>query len=986
MERGFPHPWRMYRGKGAGPWFSGADMPHERWAGRPYPQSSQDYRYSQWGQDPPDPQWRHPNPQWDHPNPRWSQDQQNSQCYHVPQWEHYYPEQPSQDYGYGFDNGNFLHRGSGSYGCSRGKFYGKRSSSSHFYKGKDNPHNSSRVLIEMKQNKKGNDSEVKKDESAIPAETKQAQEDTVASVKNTNPPQQSKKGNDSDVKKDNSAILKETKQAQEDSVALVKNRDPPQFSQKTSNAITSPSQFSFRLPPDSTCQMCNPAKTEAAEPVSRKISKAIISPSQFSFCLPPDSLTCQMCSPAKAEKAELVSLDTGPRTEDRCRVECCTQAAQSELTATLENLKKEEEKIELDKLQDKVTEVQPSQPASLLPSNATGSFCPVIKEEPMPVQLGTPQAIEAHRSPSVSLPCAEAPSGKQAPSAIMKSFCPVIKKEPVLVPEIKQDMDIASLTDPTPVTEPSAPSHVVEPPAPLETKEALVSLKREDELLESSQPTDHFNHVVSPPTLEIPFLSENADECQSEGKEDLELSQMGGSHEVADCRQARDAAGSSVLPAVPSDIQSVPVLVRGKETERPYIWESGSSLHAQNFNWSDGGKGWAPEDYQEPSWGVDEAKKYDDVTEPDRNSVLSHSSFHSHYSCDQNLDTGRVLECRSSSPKSNHSSDSKYYSAQRTTKEPCFKCLRSPLRQVHQSRSPLKQGHHSRSPLRQGRQSRSPLRQGCQSRSPLRQGCQSRSPLRQGRHSSSPLRRRENNLWTGDCNKCHCKYCRSPSQERFQERKLPHSYLTDKRHHNHHLKGSSKLYRTSNSYSPQNSRMKSQTRKRKSTHHEGTKKEKSTSVKQTKSSKVKKKSRNVLAPVNHDAALAVETSITSEITEHFHPVNTEDSESVQLAASSEDTGFPHQSCARKETGTSAPSKTVEDPRSVAVLRRRNQIEQDYLQVMLNFAVVATMLLQKEPCMEEALEVALRANMRSVGDYYESMLKNFIDDYDSSETP
>lgn len=156
-------------------------------------------------------------------------------------------------------------------------------------------------------------------------------------------------------------------------------------------------------------------------------------------------------------------------------------------------------------------------------------------------------------------------------------------------------------------------------------------------------------------------------------------------------------------------------------------------------------------------------------------------------------------------------------------------------------------------------------------------------------------------------------------------------------------------------------------------------------MKQVKSSKVTLNGRKVLAPINHDAALAVETSIPAETTEHFQSANTEVYESVQLAPSSEDTGFAHQSCARKETGTSAPSRIVEDPRSVAVLTKTNQIEQDYLQVMLNFAVVATMLLQKEPCMEQALEVALRANMRSVGDYYESMLKNFIDNYDVSET-
>ncbi|KAL8178981.1 UNVERIFIED_CONTAM: hypothetical protein K2H54_058252 [Gekko kuhli] len=136
------------------------------------------------------------------------------------------------------------------------------------HQGKDSSHSSSCVLEETQQRKKENDSEVKEDESAIPKETKQAQEDSVASVKNT---------------------------------------DPPQVSQEASKAIISPSQFSFRLPSDSlTCPVSSPTKTEDTEMVSQKTSKAIISPSQFSFRLPPDSLTSPVCSPAKTEDIELV--------------------------------------------------------------------------------------------------------------------------------------------------------------------------------------------------------------------------------------------------------------------------------------------------------------------------------------------------------------------------------------------------------------------------------------------------------------------------------------------------------------------------------------------------------------------------------------------------------------------------------------------------------------------------------------------------------
>ncbi|KAK9404486.1 sraP: SraP [Crotalus adamanteus] len=81
--------------------------------------------------------------------------------------------------------------------------------------------------------------------------------------------------------------------------------------------------------------------------------------------------------------------------------------------------------------------------------------------------------------------------------------------------------------------------------------------------------------------------------------------------------------------------------------------------------------------------------------------------------------------------------------------------------------------------------------------------------------------------------------------------------------------------------------------------------------------------------------------------------------------------------AEEETNSSAPSWTPKD-HSAAVLARKEELEQAYLQVLLNFGVIAIMLVEKEPCMIEAMSSALRANLRKIGDYYECLLKNYID--------
>ncbi|XP_075578671.1 uncharacterized protein LOC142595112 [Pelecanus crispus] len=79
--------------------------------------------------------------------------------------------------------------------------------------------------------------------------------------------------------------------------------------------------------------------------------------------------------------------------------------------------------------------------------------------------------------------------------------------------------------------------------------------------------------------------------------------------------------------------------------------------------------------------------------------------------------------------------------------------------------------------------------------------------------------------------------------------------------------------------------------------------------------------------------------------------------------------------------TSSPAGT--DLRSAAVLARKEEIELSYQQFSLTIAVVATMLLQKEPSMEAALGPALRANLRQGRIHHLQELEDFINSYDSA---
>ncbi|KAM6191883.1 uncharacterized protein WM294_012231 [Sarcoramphus papa] len=79
----------------------------------------------------------------------------------------------------------------------------------------------------------------------------------------------------------------------------------------------------------------------------------------------------------------------------------------------------------------------------------------------------------------------------------------------------------------------------------------------------------------------------------------------------------------------------------------------------------------------------------------------------------------------------------------------------------------------------------------------------------------------------------------------------------------------------------------------------------------------------------------------------------------------------------------APSPASTDLRSAAVLARKEEIELSYQQFSLTIAVVATMLLQKEPSMEAALGLALRANLRQGRIHHLQELEDFINSYDSA---
>nr|XP_006130483.1 periphilin-1-like isoform X2 [Pelodiscus sinensis] len=125
------------------------------------------------------------------------------------------------------------------------------------------------------------------------------------------------------------------------------------------------------------------------------------------------------------------------------------------------------------------------------------------------------------------------------------------------------------------------------------------------------------------------------------------------------------------------------------------------------------------------------------------------------------------------------------------------------------------------------------------------------------------------------------------------------------------------------------------------------------------------------------SALEISPPVWPEVTGELLPVGKEEMELEQLDAYQEAPGCP-QACAALST----PLETMEDLRSAAILARKEEIELSYQQYSLAFAVVATMLLQKEPSMEAALGAARRANLRQGGGPCLQELERFIHSYDA----
>ncbi|CAI5777617.1 Hypothetical predicted protein [Podarcis lilfordi] len=560
----------------------------------------------------------------------------------------------------------------------------------------------------------------------------------------------------------------------------------------------------------------------------------------------------------------------------------------------------------------------------------------------------------------------------------VSSTCPQSKQE---VPskekeetEVKLE-DSPTSEDPPSKTAPLSPVH-----APSMTAEGLpATVKEEPVVLEAIPPKDDYSHVGSPPAVEIPFLSETTNDNHSEGKEDIELNQITSSLKDED------------LPSTLSDVHVVPVLVREKKYEKTQItsslkdedlYQSSAVLATSSSNlpstlsdvrvvpvlvrekkYEKAENVWAPEDRQAPPCNVNEVGKCHRVSEHDSDLVLSESPPHSLISCDQKSDTERWLEYCSSSPKNQHSSDSRHSSAIRTSRELRSQRSRSPHRRERS------RGSSDRSPcLQKGQHSSDSQHPRASHASRELRIHRSRSPHKRERsHGSSNLSpcRREHSSF------CHCGYCYNPHRKNLYERDSPPSYLVQKRSHRYSPEERSELYEAPHSYNRESPREK--LKKKISSSRKTEKKKKATAIseKARKSTKTKKKTKG-------DQAGG--TPVSSETAQKLQPVETELPDPIQAATCSEDADPTHPLCAGEKDGFSSSSRTSED-RSAAVLARKEEIEQAYQRVLLNFAVVTAMLLETKPCMEEAMEAALRANLRRIGNYYECMLKDFIDSYD-----
>ncbi|XP_013910706.1 PREDICTED: uncharacterized protein LOC106540188 [Thamnophis sirtalis] len=174
------------------------------------------------------------------------------------------------------------------------------------------------------------------------------------------------------------------------------------------------------------------------------------------------------------------------------------------------------------------------------------------------------------------------------------------------------------------------------------------------------------------------------------------------------------ALDSSSLPSTLKDIRSVPVLMRRKVIGL-----------AENH------RAWAPEDYQEPPWNMNQADQYLKGSERYKDSVSTSISSNEKHNIES------LAKSKSSSPKIHHSINSKHSSTNKTSRD--LRC-QSPRSCARQERSSRSSGKRDPSTERQNRSSELSYRREHRSGSSHKQ---EDSPQRDKRRSKSPYRQEQ---------------------------------------------------------------------------------------------------------------------------------------------------------------------------------------------------------------------------------------------------
>ncbi|XP_016848773.2 uncharacterized protein LOC100560909 isoform X1 [Anolis carolinensis] len=609
------------------------------------------------------------------------------------------------------------------------------------------------------------------------------------------------------------------------------------------------------------------------------------------------------------------------------------------------------------------------------------SRSPYVKTVP----LKNKQAAEVSSSQAFPLPSAKTPTEKQTSSTQKNPH--KMRKEPILKQRTVQREETCTQHA---VSKEGAKSQVpddppVEPPQSLQMKEKNSEAANQTQSTPSPevpveeqatpeaterQPTAKQNSVLKQLTVQTNEIyiqhvnpkegakSQVLDGHPVEPPESLQMKERDSEAAESSANQTQSIISSEASveeQTTPETTEWQPIVKENSILKQPTVQRDETCI--QHTAPKEGGKNQVPDDYpvKTPSTGShDEASPGQKdvgltagvcgfpltlgsihyvpvlVQKAEMKLLSSHSLPQTHVICDKKCDIERLLVCHSCSSKSHHCSASEYSSQNCVPRELCILSSRSSHRQEQELRS-----HKQEQKLRSSHKKKQKLRSFLRQEQSLRSSPKCKPSLhRQEQHSGSHQRR---NDFVGSCCHCYCdhKYDCSLSQENSKESDLSPRYLLHKINDYHSLEERSETVKVPHLNSPA-------------------------------SCTVKTKKKKVRQPVE----MAKKKRTSSEKGTKFIKVQT-------AARNYEEMGSLQHPNTEEKASSSAISWTLED-RSAAVLAKKEEIEEAYLRVLLNFAVVAIMLVEKEPSMQTTIESALRANLRRTGDYYEHMLRNYID--------